>query len=155
MPSLKKLEGTVKSKIMSTKINIKNLPIGYQSVISNGKHAILGDEPIPSKGTDLGFSPVELLLAGISMCKVATIRNVARRKGWEIGEVDAQLEQSAQRQQDGNFKTVVTSRIQIEGNLTDEQRNKLIKEADNCYVTRLVRGDWEFRESEELSAVPA
>jgi|TARA_R100000935_G_scaffold58922_1_gene100021 uncharacterized OsmC-like protein len=90
---------------MSTKINIKNLPVGYQSVISNGKHAILGDEPIPAKGTDLGFSPVELLLAGISMCKVATIRNVARRKGWEIGEVDAQLEQTAVRQPNGSFKT--------------------------------------------------
>ena len=132
---------------MSTKINIKNLPVGYQSVISNGKHAILGDEPIPSKGTDLGFSPVELLLSGIAMCKVATIRNVARRKGWEVGQVDAQLSQDAFRQEDRSFKTRVRSEINIEGNLTDEQRNYLLKEADNCYVTRLVRGEWEFEES--------
>ncbi len=55
----------------------------HQSFISNGKHAVIGDEPINSKGTDLGFSPVEFILAGISMCKVATIRNVARRKGWK------------------------------------------------------------------------
>lgn len=119
---------------MSTKINIKNLPVGYQSFISNGKHAILGDEPIPAKGTDLGFSPVELLLAGISMCKVATIRNVARRKGWEIGEVDAQLEQTAVRQPNGSFKTIVASNIQIQGNLTEAQRELLVQEADNCYV---------------------
>lgn len=140
---------------MSTKINIKNLPLGYQSVISNGKHAIIGDEPLPSKGTDLGFSPVELLLAGISMCKVATVRNVARRKGWEIGEVDAQLEQTAIRQPNGTFKTTVSSNIQIQGNITEEQRDLLVKEADNCYVTRLVRGEWEFLESVPLEAVEA
>ena len=75
---------------MSVKINIKNIPVGYQSIISNGKHSILGDEPLEVKGTDLGFSPVDLLLAGISMCKVATVRNVARRKGWNVGNVDAE-----------------------------------------------------------------
>ncbi|WP_299215648.1 OsmC family protein [uncultured Aquimarina sp.] len=135
---------------MSTKINIKNLPIGYQSVISNGKHAIIGDEPIPSKGTDLGFSPVELVLAGIAMCKVATIRNAARRKSWEIGEVNAALSQDAFKQEDRSFKTTVDSRINIEGDITEEQRDYLIKEADNCYVTRMIKGEWEFQESNKL-----
>ncbi len=135
---------------MATKINIKNIPTGYQTLISNGRHGILGDEPIHAKGTDLGFSPVEFLLAGISMCKVATVRNVARRKGWEIGDVDAELSQTVIRQDNGSLKTRVESAISIQGELTDEQRAFLIKEADNCYVTRIVRGEWEFVESEEL-----
>lgn len=138
---------------MATEIQIKNIPEGYQSFISNGRHAVLGDEPVASKGTDLGFSPTEFLLAGISMCKVATIRNVARRKGWEIGNVDAKLSQKVLRQVDGSFKTKVQSSISIEGDLTDEQRNELIYEADNCYVTRVVRGDWEFSESVDNSVL--
>ncbi len=132
---------------MATEINIKNIPTGYQSIISNGRHAVIGDEPIKAKGTDLGFSPVEFLLAGISMCKVATIRNVARRKGWEIGDVNADLSQTVSRQEDGSFKTTVESSINIEGDITEEQRTYLIKEGDNCYVTRMVRGDWEFVDS--------
>jgi len=28
---------------MATKIKIKNLPVGYQSIISNGRHSIVGD----------------------------------------------------------------------------------------------------------------
>ena len=136
---------------MPTKINIKNIPEGYQSFISNGRHAILGDEPIKAKGTDLGFSPTELVLAGISMCKVATIRNVARRKGWDIGNVDAELSQEVGRGEGRNLATHVTSKINIEGNITDEQREYLIKEADNCYVTRMVRGDWTFEESLPLT----
>ena len=136
---------------MATKIKIKNIPTGYQSIITNQRgHSIVGDEPIPSKGTDLGMSPTELVLAGISMCKVATVRNVARRKGWEIGEVDAELSQVARRQEDGSFVTTVKSKIHIEGDITDEQRVELIREADNCYVTRVVRGEWNFERSDAL-----
>ena len=138
---------------MATEINIKNIPTGYQTFISNGRHAVVGDEPIKSKGTDLGFSPTEFLLAGISMCKVATVRNVARRKGWEIGNVDAKLSQKVKREKDGSFTTTVESAIHIEGDITEEQRALLIEEADNCYVTRVVKGHWEFQKSEILESV--
>lgn len=133
---------------MATTIKIKNIPEGYQSFISNGRHALVGDEPVASKGTDLGFSPPEFVLAGISMCKVATVRNVARRNGWEIGNVDAEVTQKVIKKTDGSFKTKVSSIITIEGDITEEQRSLLIKEADNCYVTRLVQGEWEFKDSE-------
>ena len=135
---------------MATTIKIKNIPEGYQSFISNGRHALVGDEPVNSKGTDLGFSPPEFVLAGISMCKVATVRNVARRNGWEIGNVDAEVSQKVLKKPDGSFKTKITSTITIEGDITEEQRALLIKEADNCYITRLVRGEWEFADSESL-----
>ncbi len=138
---------------MATEIKIKNIPTGYQSFISNGRHAVLGDEPKSSKGTDLGFSPVEFILAGIAMCKVATIRNVARRKGWEIGNVDADLSQVVKRGKQGALTTSVDSVIEIEGDITEEQRAYLVKEADNCYVTRMVRGEWEFSESKQLAEV--
>lgn len=64
---------------MAKKISIKNIPIGYQSFITNGKHAIVGDEPTTSKGTDLGFSPEDLILSSLAMCKVATVRFIARK----------------------------------------------------------------------------
>lgn len=134
---------------MATNIKIKNIPTGYQSIITNGKHSIVGDEPISSKGTDLGLAPTELVLAGIAMCKVATVRNVARRKGWEIGDVDAELSQVVTRETGGKMSTRVETIIKIEGDITEEQKAKLIKEADNCYVTRVIRGDWDFAHSTE------
>jgi len=147
----KKLNHSYKNEIlMATEIKIKNIPQGYQSIISNGRHAIMGDEPTPSKGTDLIFSPVDLILAGISMCKVATIGNVARRKGWEIGNVNAQLSQVVKRGKGGTLTTSVESNINTEVDISDEQRQHLIKHADNCDVTRMVRGDWEFFNSTEL-----
>ncbi len=127
---------------MATKISIKNLPQGYQSIISNGRHAIVGDEPLTSKGTDLGFSPEDLILASLASCKVSTVRFIARKKGWEIRDVEAQLELTVKRNADRSLASHVKVAIQIEGDLTDEQRAELLREADNCYIHRMIKGEW-------------
>jgi putative redox protein len=132
---------------MPTKINIKSLPTGYQSIISNGRFAIVGDEPIASKGTDQGFSPEDLILAALASCKVSTVRFIARKKGWSVRDVDAQLDMSVKRNPDRSLVTTVNVAIQIEGDLTDEQRAELLREADNCYVHRMIKGDWNIGEA--------
>ena len=135
---------------MVTEISIKNLPLGYQSIITNGKHTIIGDEPIPSKGTDLGLAPTELVLAGLAMCKVATVRFIARKKGWTIRDVDAKLEQEVKRGENRKLATSVKVKLKIEGDLTEEQKQELLKQADRCYVHRMLDGDWNIEKAQEL-----
>ena len=132
---------------MATKINIKSLPIGYQSIISNGRFAIVGDEPTAGKGTDLGFSPEDLILAALASCKVSTVRFIARKKGWDVRDVDAQLEMTVKRNLDRSLASRVRIAIQIEGDLTDEQRAELLHEADNCYVHRMIKGEWDIEKA--------
>lgn len=129
---------------MATKINIKNIPYGYQSIISNGKHTIIGDEPLTSKGTDLGLSPTELVLSGLAMCKVATVRFIARKNNWNIRDVNANLEQVVSKGEAG-LKTTVNIKLSIEGDLTVEQKEELIKQADRCYIHRLLNSDWDIQ----------
>ena len=118
---------------MATVIKIKNLSEGYQSIITNGTHTIIGDEPVKSKGTDLGLSPSELVLSGLAMCKVATVRFIARKNNWEIGEVRAELSQEVKREP-GGLKTNIKVGILIEGNITNEQKEELLKQANACYI---------------------
>jgi putative redox protein len=132
---------------MSTKINIKSLPIGYQSIISNGRFAIVGDEPATSKGTDQGFSPEDLILAALASCKVNTVRFIADKKGWVIRDVDAQLELSVKRNLDRSLVSTVQVALQIEGDLSDEQRAELFREADNCYIHRMIKGEWNIADA--------
>lgn len=127
---------------MATKISIKNLPKGYQSIISNGRHAIVGDEPLTGKGTDLGFSPEDLILSALASCKVNTVRFIARKKGWEIRDVEAQLELAVKRNADRSLVSTVQVQLKIEGDLTDEQRAELLYEADHCYIHRMIVGEW-------------
>ena len=135
---------------MANKINIKNFPTGYQSIISNGKHTIVGDEPLTSKGTDLGLSPPELLLAGIAACKVSTVRYIARQKKYDIRDVDAELEQTVTRGENGKLSTKVIVKMKIEGNITEEQKDELLKQADNCYVHRMIEGEWDIETATDL-----
>lgn len=136
---------------MGKKINIKNLPTGYQSFITNGRHAIVGDEPATSKGTDLGFSPEDLILSSIAMCKVATVRYIARKNNWEIGEVDGEFELNVKRGEAGKLSTHVTAKIKIEGDLTTEQKAELLKQADACYVHRMIEGEWNIENAVEFT----
>jgi putative redox protein len=135
---------------MATQIKIKNLPEGYQSIISNGKHSIVGDEPISSKGTDLGLSPSELVLSGLALCKAATVRYIARKNGWEIGNVEAVLTQEVKRDSSG-LKPNVKIKINIEGDITTEQRNELISQTDNCYIHRLLNSEWNIEQAEAFA----
>jgi putative redox protein len=134
---------------MATVIKIKNLPEGYQSIITNGTHTIVGDEPVKSKGTNLGLSPSELVLSGLAMCKVATVRFIARKNNWEIGEVKAELSQEVKRESTG-LKTIVKVAIQIEGDITQEQKDELLKQANACYIHRQIIGEWDIEHATEL-----
>lgn len=145
----------IKFNIMPTNIKIKSLPVGYQSIISNGRFSIVGDEPISSKGTDQGFSPEDLILAALAACKVATVRFIARKKGWDIRDVDAQLEMSVKRNADRSLASTVQVAIRIEGDLTDEQRAELLHEADHCYVHRMINGTWDIGEATNFEAQEA
>ena len=136
---------------MATEIKIKNIPTGFQSIITNGKHTILGDEPIKSKGTDLGLAPTELVLAGLGMCKVATVRYIARLKGWDIRDVDAELSQVVERGENRKLSTKVKVAIKIEGDITEDQKQELLKQADRCYVHRLIEGDWDIESATDLN----
>lgn len=135
---------------MATEIKIKNFPTGYQSIITNGTHSIIGDEPVSAKGTDLGLAPSELVLAGIALCKMATIRSVARKRGLVIRDVDAALKQVVKKDKDGKFTTTVNSVIKIEGDITDLERKELLEESDNCYVTRLIKDNWHIQSATTL-----
>ena len=140
---------------MATKIKILNLPEGFQSIITNGKHSIIGDEPVTSNGTDLGLSPSELVLSGLALCKVATIRHIAGKKGWSIGNVEAFLVQEVKRELT-SLKANVKIDFKIDGELNEEQITELLKQADNCYIHRLFNGEWDIEKSklfqEELAA---
>ncbi|MFT5714704.1 MAG: putative redox protein [Flavobacterium sp.] len=136
---------------MGKKISIKNLRTGYQSLITNGRHAIVGDEPTASAGTDLGFSPEDLILSSIAMCKLATVRYIARKNKWEIGEVDGEFELNVKRGEAGKLSTHVTAKIKIEGDLTAEQKRELLKQADACYVHRMIEGEWNIENAVELT----
>ncbi len=78
------------------------------------------------------------------MCKVGTVRFIARKNNWEIENVTAELVQEVARGE-GGLKTTIQIKMIIEGNLSEEQKEGIDKtQADRCYIHRLLNSEWDI-----------
>lgn len=62
-----------------------------QRILVDGRHWIETDEPEDLGGEDSAPTPLDLLPAALASCVVTTIRMFARRKGWDLGEIGADV----------------------------------------------------------------
>ncbi len=117
-------------------------PNGFlQDVNAGPKHHILADEPESYGGTNRGLTPYGLVSAGLGACTTMTIRMYARRKGWPLKGVSVDISHDKVHAQDaetGSGQKVDTwkRRIRLDGDLSEDQRQRLLEIADKCPVHR-------------------
>ncbi|MET4101769.1 uncharacterized OsmC-like protein/fermentation-respiration switch protein FrsA (DUF1100 family) [Roseovarius sp. MBR-78] len=112
-----------------------------QDVNAGPAHHVLADEPEAYGGTDRGMSPYGFLAAGLGACTSMTIRMYARRKGWPLTHVSVDICHDKVHAQDADSRgTAKADRflrvIRLDGDLSEEQRAKLMEIADRCPVHR-------------------
>jgi putative redox protein len=111
------------------------------------KHELVSDEPKDHGGDDAGPSPQELLAASLASCTAITMEMYADRKGWEIGEVEVEVEyEPAQR----GSPTKFTMEVKLPKELPEDQRERLMQIAAKCPVHRTLEGEVMFDEKIEL-----
>lgn len=122
---------------------VRGSSAGFAQEILAGPHRMTADEPKSAGGTDTGPSPYELLLAALGACTSMTVGMYARRKGWPLEEVTVNLRHRkvhASDCADCEKKEALLDRIDLEihfvGELTAEQRTKLLEIANKCPVHR-------------------
>ncbi|WP_139855701.1 bifunctional alpha/beta hydrolase/OsmC family protein [Aequorivita sinensis] len=106
-----------------------------------GDHYLIADEPKSFGGNNFGPSPYEFLSAGLAACTVMTIQMYARRKNWNVGNVSVPIDYSKEHaidcqecEKDSSKIDTFKREIKLVGNLTDEQKAKLMQIADKCPV---------------------
>lgn len=118
-----------------TRVTINLERAHYQTHITTGKHVIWADEPPENGGQDEGMEPFELLLASLGSCTAITVRMYADRKGWPLEAIEISLTLV----QDTDRKTTrIHKRIDLKGELSDDERKRLLQIADRCPVHRLL-----------------
>ena len=110
----------------------------YTTEVMTDEHALLADEPLEVGGDDLGPSPYELLSASLGTCTGMTLRMYADHKKWPLKEVRVHLQHQkihAKDSESGKQKIDQIERIiEIEGDLTEEQKKRILEIADKCPV---------------------
>ncbi|NRA99094.1 MAG: OsmC family protein [Rhodobacteraceae bacterium] len=124
-------------------------PAGFlQDVNSGPYHHTVADEPLAYGGTNKGMSPYGFLASGLGACTSMTVRMYARRKGWPLAHVSVDVTHDKVHAQDAEAVNGTelkidqfTRVVHLVGDLTTEQRQRLLEIADKCPVHRtLERG---------------
>ena len=120
---------------------------GYAQQITVGPHRLTADEPRPI-GTDIGPSPYDLILAGLGACTSMTVRMYAERKKWPLKKVTVTLRHDRVHATDcADCETVVgqidhiARLLRLEGDLDEDQRQRLAEIADKCPVHRTLHSE--------------
>lgn len=108
-----------------------------------GRHAMTADEPVASGGNDAGPSPYEFLLLALGSCTSMTLRMYAEMKKLPLKRVRVRLthqkihaKDCADCPQTDTKLDHITREIVLEGELSEEQRQKLLEIANKCPVHR-------------------
>lgn len=113
----------------------------FAMAIDVSGHHILGDEPPAIGGLNLGPAPFDLLTAALAECTAMTVRWFARQQGWPLDHVDVVVEheKAAVEGHPGKID-VFRKSVSVTGDLTDEQKTRLIAVAQRCPVQKTLEG---------------
>ena len=115
-------------------------------------HHWLADEPVAVGGANTGPDPYEHLLAALGTCTAMTLRMYASHKSLPLEHVSVQLRHSRDYYADcegcdeAEKKIEVLERVvDLRGDLSDAQIERLLEIADRCPVHRTLHGELEVK----------
>jgi len=133
------------------KASVRRTDSGFKHTVQVRDHKLTVDEPLDSGGEDAGPDPQEMLAVSLASCTAITMEMYAARKGWEVGNVEVEVQYTpAERGCPTKFDIV----LRLPDDLPEEQVERLQVIAAKCPVHRTLDGEVMFKERvERMSAV--
>ena len=109
---------------------------------------MIADEPKDVGGNNLGPTPYDLLMASLGTCTAMTLKMYAERKKWNLDEVRVYLDHQKVHKEDSENPDEPSAKvsqftrvIELEGDLNQEERQRLLEIANRCPVHRTLEED--------------
>ncbi|HEY0369580.1 MAG TPA: OsmC family protein [Chthoniobacterales bacterium] len=131
-----------------TDVIVRGDTTGFLQEIDVGRFHLQADEPAEIGGTDRAPTPYDYLLAALGACTSMTVGLYARKKQWPLENVTVALHHSRIHARDcsdcetkNGMLDRIDLRVRLVGNLSDEQRMKLLEIAHKCPVHRTLTSE--------------
>ena len=109
----------------------------YRTEVRASGHTVVADEPVAVGGKDEGMNPNEFLLASLGTCTAMTLRMYADRKGWHVDRIFVDLTMDVVKGYEQQT-TYIKRHIRIDGNIDDDQKQRMLQIADSCPLHRIL-----------------
>jgi putative redox protein len=126
----------------------------FRSEIEAGPHHLIADEPASAGGTEQGPTPYDLIAAGLGACTSMTLHFYAKRENIPLTGVEVTIANDRMHAKDCAECVTTTGyihrfdvKLKLSGDLTPEQREKLLGIARRCPVYKTLTSEIRIEES--------
>lgn len=126
------------SGIPCVKAVLQDTPYGV-SLSDDLGHVWQADEPLDVGGGNTGPTPERLLLASLGACTAITLKMVAARRNLPLTGLQVELQLNPNGRPAAGNDIVRT--VHLQGDLTIEQQEQLLKVANACPMHKLLTGE--------------
>ena len=109
----------------------------YKTELKINQHLLIADELPEVGGKDEGPAPTDYLCMSLASCKAITLRMYAQRKNWKIDVIKVKVNLVKGSDMESGNNTFF-SEVDIKGDLTDEQKARMLQIAKACPIDRLL-----------------
>ena len=125
-----------KTKIIAS-VEAENTGEAYTTRILVDDREYLADEPEVYGGNNEGAAPTQYVCMALASCKAITLRMYANRKKWKLEEIRVKVNMVKGDQMPSGSNTFFCL-IKLLGELTEEQKKRLMEISKICPVDKLL-----------------
>lgn len=109
---------------------------GLVAELTARTHRFVAGLPESLGGQDDGPTPHEILESALAACTILTVQMYANRKGWKLESTDVEVKIV----EENGRETRIARKLTFVGELSGEERLRLLDIAEKCPIHRLLEG---------------
>lgn len=114
----------------------------YYTEVIAGENTIITDEPLSQGGGNKGFNPYEILATSLASCTAATLRMYIDKKGWDIPQINVEVDlENYPQTKSAQFCRVISFGAT---EISEDIKDRLFKIADACPIHKILTNNIEI-----------